>query len=195
LFCGGTTGAEALVLLGRAGLQVHSNLHKKGELKIAGTEELGGHVLLDLGDDVFTQGRPHPMIEPALRNERLAVELEDPAVGLLLFDLVLGHGSHDDPAGVLVDGVRDALATRKHLAAIASITGTDGDPQGFATQRQKLVDAGIVVMPDNRWASLLAAAVLAPRAAKPRKPAKRAARGPQPRKKSGAASARRGDRR
>ena len=170
LFCGGTTGAEALVLLSRAGLSVRSNLHKKGDLKVSGTERLDGHVLLDLGDDVFTQGRPHPMIEPALRNERLAIELEDESVGVLLFDLVLGHGSHEDPAGVLVDVVREALAKRRHLVAIASITGTDADPQGFDDQRQKLVDAGIVVMPDNRWASLLAAAILAPA---PQKPGKR----------------------
>ena len=94
LFCGGTTGNEALVLLGRAGLEVRSNLHKKGPLRIDGATVVSGHVLLDLGDDLFCVGRPHPMIEPGLRNERLQLEMADPEVGVLLFDVVLGHGSH-----------------------------------------------------------------------------------------------------
>jgi len=109
------------------------------------------------------------MIEPLIRNERLAVELADLTAGVLLFDLVLGFGSHDDPAGVLADGVGRALKKNPRLVAIASITGTDLDPQGFAAQQQKLEDAGLVVMPDNRAAALLAAAVLKPALPKPKR--------------------------
>ncbi len=161
LFCGGTTGAESLVLLGRAGLAIKSNLHKKGELRIEGETPEAGHVLLDLGDDIFTRGRPHPMIEPVLRNERLMLEGADPDAGLLLFDCVLGYGSHDDPAGLLADGVTE-LRRKLGFAipAIASITGTDLDPQDFHGQKKKLEDAGILVASDNRKAALLAAAVL-----------------------------------
>jgi len=160
LFCGGTTGHEALAILSRAGLSVFSNLHKKGELRIDGTTAAQGHVLLDLGDDVFTQGRPHPMIDPELRNERLEVELNDKRVGLLLFDVVLGFGSHPDPAGVLAAAVTKAKKKRKNLVAIASITGTAGDPQNFTAQLRALEQAGIVVMPDNRQAAELAAQML-----------------------------------
>jgi hypothetical protein len=162
LFCGGTTGQEALALLGRAGLEVRSNLHKKGPLRIEGTTPVRGHALLDLGDDVFTVGRPHPMIEPVLRNERLALEVADPEVGLLLFDCVLGFGSHPDPAGVLAEGVEEARAAARGraLTAIASITGTPGDPQDYDGQLRSLTAAGIVVEPDNRRAAALAAAVL-----------------------------------
>jgi len=159
LFCGGTTGAESLVLLGRAGAEVYSNLHKKGPLSVKGTEDVDGHLLLDLGADEFTQGRPHPMIEPALRNERLEVDMGDDRVGLLLFDVVLGYGSHDDPAGLLVEGVEAARAKRD-VVAIASVTGTDFDPQDARAQARKLEAAGIVLMPDNRVASQLAAAVI-----------------------------------
>ncbi len=168
LFCGGTTGQEALAMLGRAGLEVRSNLHKGGALRIDGSE-LGapadggsGHVLLDLGDDLFTRGRPHPMIEPALRNERLALEVADPAVGLLLFDCVIGYGSHADPAGVLAAGVREARARAapRALVAIASVTGTADDPQDFQAQVRALEAADVVVAPDNRAAAALAAAVL-----------------------------------
>ncbi len=164
LFCGGTTGQEALVLLSRAGMEVRSNLHKHGALRVDGTESVRGHVLLDLGDDVFTRGRPHPMIEPELRNERLAVEMGDPDVGLLLFDCVLGYGAHPDPAGVLAEGVnraRDTARTRgRDLVAVASVTGTPDDPQDSRAQTLALEAAGIVVAADNRAAAALVAAAL-----------------------------------
>jgi len=162
LFCGGTTGQEALALLARAGVAVRSNLHKRGELRVAGLAPVAGHVLLDLGDDVFTRGRPHPMIEPVLRNERLAAEMADPAAALLLFDCVIGYGSHPDPAGVLAAGVEQARrrAPGRELVAIASVTGTAGDPQGYEAQVRRLADAGVTVETDNRRAALFAAAVL-----------------------------------
>lgn len=164
LFCGGTTGQEALALLTQAGLEVRSNLHKMGKLRMDGTKPVAGHAVLDLGDDVFTRGRPHPMLEPVLRNERLTVEMADTEVGLLLFDVVLGYGAHPDPAGVLVAGVEAARATggkrRREIVAIASVTGTPDDPQDSRAQVRKLTVAGIVVVPDNRQAASLAAAVL-----------------------------------
>jgi hypothetical protein len=129
---------------------------------VDGVEPVPGNVLLDLGDDVFTRGRPHPMIEPALRNEHLAVEMVDPAAALLLFDCVIGYGSHVDPAGVLAGGVDQARrhAPGRELVAIASVTGTDGDPQGYEAQVRRLADAGVTVETDNRRAALFAAAVL-----------------------------------
>jgi succinyl-CoA synthetase alpha subunit len=160
LFCGGTTGAEALVLLTRAGLVVKSNLHKTGPSKIDGASVVRGHALVDLGDDIFCVGRPHPMIEPGLRNERLALEMEDPEVGVLLFDVVLGYGAHADPAGVLVQGVLAARQRKPNLVVLASVTGTEADPQCLSVQARTLESAGIVVMPDNRRAAEAAAHVI-----------------------------------
>lgn len=159
LFCGGTTGHEALILLERSGLEIKSNLHKSGPHRVDGLKSVAGHAVFDMGADEFTQGRPHPMIAPALRNERLAVEVEDPNAGILLFDCVLGYGSHDDPAGVLAEGVKEATAKRSDLVAIASVTGTDLDPQGFHGQQRKLEEAGVVVLPDNRQAVEFAVAL------------------------------------
>jgi hypothetical protein len=164
LFCGGTTGQEALAILTRHGPGISSNLHKEGPLYTDGTRALHGHGLLDLGADEFTVGRPHPMIEPSLRNERLAVEMADSTVGVLLFDCVLGYGSHGDPAGVLAGGYTKAcdLAARegRGIVGIVSVTGTGGDPQGYGAQVRRLRDAGLVVAPDNSRAALLAAALL-----------------------------------
>jgi len=155
LFCGGTTAHEALTILARAGLAVSSNLKTANA-----ASQTGGNSLLDLGADEFTQGRPHPMIEPSLRNERLIEEIANPDVGLLLFDLILGFGSHADPAGVLAEGVDAARKDGREIVAIASITGTDDDPQDFGLQQRKLEGAGIVIAPDNRAAAQLAAAVM-----------------------------------
>ena len=164
LFCGGTTAHEALSLLTRHGFEVLSNLFKDGPLRIDGTKHESAHVILDLGSDEYTAGRPHPMIDPILRNERLLLEMQDPRVGLLLFDLILGYGSHDNPASILAEGVRQAReVAREHereIVAVASITGTPSDPQGFDTQRRYLEDAGVVVMPDNFRAASLVAAIL-----------------------------------
>ena len=127
LYCGGTLAAEAEILLGHAG------------------------ECIDLGDDEFTRGRPHPMIEPELRNEHIRTALNEPAIGVLLFDLVLGFGAHADPAGVLIDGLK---GSRK--VSIASVTGTEQDPQGFSRQVAKLRAAGVHVAPSNAYAARLA---------------------------------------
>lgn len=161
LFCGGTTGNEALHVLGSHSLSIFSNLHKNGSFCVDGISPPSGHVLLDLGDDVFTQGRPHPMIEPELRNERLDLEMELPNTNLFLFDVVLGFGSHMDPAGLLAKKMNKLKEKNPNaLVAIASITGTSLDPQDFASQKEKLDKSGMVVMPSNHAAAELAAQVL-----------------------------------
>ena len=134
LYCGGTLAAEAALILRAAGAP--------GEC-------------VDLGDDRYTRGRPHPMIEPELRNEHIARAAADPTVGVLLFDLVLGYGAHPDPAGVLIAGLRGA----KQLA-IASVTGTEQDPQRWSPQVAALRAGGVHVAPSNAHAAMLAAAAV-----------------------------------
>jgi FdrA protein len=125
-----------------------------------------GHVLIDLGDDAFTRGRPHPMIEPGVRDGPLFEALADPDVGVILLDVVLGYGSHPDPAGHLAQ----ALAGRDGGALIvASVTGTDADPQPRAAQVRKLVQAGVMVADSNADAAALAIAALASRPAAERR--------------------------
>jgi FdrA protein len=129
LFCGGTLCTEAKLIVGS----------RKGD------------VFLDLGDGEYTRGKPHPMIEPELRNAHVAEAVKDPAVGMLLFDVVLGYGSHENPAGVL------AANDFKGRTVIASVTGTEQDPQGWSRQAAILRAAGIVVASSNARAAELAA--------------------------------------
>ena len=91
-----------------------------------------GHVCVDLGEDEFTQGRLHPMIDPSLRNRRILQEARDPATAVILLDIVLGYGAHPDPAGATVEAIREAqhlaAAAGRHLVFVASVCGTEGDP-------------------------------------------------------------------
>jgi FdrA protein len=154
LFAGGTLCTEAQVVFMAAGLPVASNVPVPSASSADGAT--GGHVMIDLGDDAYTRGRPHPMIEPAVRDAPLAAALADPAVGLVLLDVVLGYGGHPDPAGHLAQ----ALAGRRDGALIvASVTGTDADPQPRAAQVRKLAEAGVLVAESNADAAALAAAL------------------------------------
>ena len=139
-----------------AGINVYSNIHHKSEFILPDPLKSLEHTLIDLGDDTFTVGRPHPMIDPATRNERIAAELTDPEVAVLLFDVVLGYGSHPDPAGALVE----ALGNERQCVVVASITGTSGDYQNYEIQKQKLIDAGVLVMPSNYHAAMCAANII-----------------------------------
>ncbi|HJV11122.1 MAG TPA: acyl-CoA synthetase FdrA [Burkholderiales bacterium] len=133
LYCGGTLCSEAEIIFGRLGLS--------------------GHRFVDLGNDQYTRGRPHPMIDPELRNEHVARAMADRTVGALLVDVVLGFGSHRDPAGVL-------LKTKLSKPVVASVTGTDDDPQSRALQVARLRGAGVTVAPSNAHAAEWAAALV-----------------------------------
>ena len=111
--------------------------------------------MIDLGDDEFTRGRPHPMIEPAVRDGPLAAALADLSVGVVLMDVVLGYGGHPDPAGHLAQALG---ARRDGVAIVASVTGTDADPQPRREQVEKLEAAGVVVADSNADAAALALA-------------------------------------
>jgi succinyl-CoA synthetase alpha subunit len=123
----------------------------------------GGHGVVDLGEDVFTVGRPHPMLDGSVRRDWIVRESRDPATAVLLLDLVLGHGAHPDPAGELVPALEtarsQARAGGRGLAIVASVTGTDADPQNRSLQVARLQAAGVAVMPSNAQAARLAAAI------------------------------------
>jgi hypothetical protein len=112
-----------------------------------------GHTILDLGDDVFTRGRAHPMIDQAQRLARLAHEAEDPETGVILLDIVLGYGCNGDPGGEIaraLDEIAGELGPASGMpAVVASICGTYGDPQGYERQRAVLELAGVIVAPTN----------------------------------------------
>jgi FdrA protein len=152
LFCGGTLCSEAQLILQRSGLDVVSNAPIGG----AGRVDRNGdaHILIDLGDDRFTRGRPHPMIEPATRDALLGEALADKTVGVIMLDVILGWGIHPDPAGHLVRALKDRSGARP--AIVASVIGTEADPQVRSSQVRKLTDAGIILASSNANATEIA---------------------------------------
>jgi FdrA protein len=148
LYTGGTLAAEAKVVLSRAGVAAQ---------------------ILDLGDDEYTAGRPHPMIDPAARVQPVLEAGTRPDVGVLLVDLVLGHGASADPATPLAEAVVAARSTAaadgRELVVVGSVCGTTADPQGINAQRRILAAAGVVLHPSNAAAARYAAALTGARPA------------------------------
>ena len=152
LYSGGTLCAEGQAILSRAGLGVASNAPIPGAARLATVDadsrpSMTAHTLIDLGADEYTTGRPHPMIEPAMRTGALAEALADPTVGVVVLDVVLGTGSHPDPAAPIV-GVLDT-APPDRPPVVASVCGTELDPQDYAAQRGALERAGVFVAGSN----------------------------------------------
>jgi len=159
LYTGGTLAAEAAQLLADA-LGLHADeTHAEGYMLRS-----GGHRVIDLGDDLYTRGRPHPMIDPTLRNEMIRALADEPTYGVLLLDVVLGYGANADPAGVTARAVAEMRAARggAPITVIATLTGTDQDPQDRASQAAKLEEAGIVIAESTRTAVELALRLVQP---------------------------------
>jgi FdrA protein len=154
LYSGGTLAAEAQLILLGAQRHVASNAPVPGAQTLAVNGEATDRIL-DLGADEYTRGRPHPMIDPAARNDLLRATLADSNVSVVLIDVVLGFGAHADPAGEIARLVKAAPAEHPHV--IASVTGTEADPQVRSRQVAELESTGIVVAPSNAHAAELAA--------------------------------------
>jgi succinyl-CoA synthetase alpha subunit len=164
LFTGGTFCFETLLLLQESLGPVYSNIPLRPEYRLPDVWKSQQHTAIDMGDDLFTQGRPHPMIDFRLRNQRILHEAADPEVAVILLDVVLGFGSHMDPASELVPTITRArtLAAEqgRDLAFVGSVCGTRGDPQGLTRQEAALRQAGMLLKDSNASAARLAAALI-----------------------------------
>lgn len=157
LFSGGTLCDEAMVVASAALGPVRSNIALEPDWTLGADLRHDGHVMIDFGDDALTQGRAHPMIDQRARLDRIAVEAADPTAGVLLLDVVLGHGAHPDPAAELCPALATAHATAasdgRDLAVVISLCGTDSDPQGLIRQAEALRDVGASVHLSNSAAA------------------------------------------
>ncbi|MFO7815087.1 MAG: acyl-CoA synthetase FdrA [Halanaerobiales bacterium] len=153
LYTGGTLTSEAIVLLSEKFAEIYSNNPLKKELALKEDLKSIKNTIIDLGEDEFTRGKPHPMIEPSLRNDRIFEEIEDEEVAVILLDVVLGYGSHMDPAGEVAKAIKEAkekvAARGGYLSVVASVCGTENDPQNLQAQEEKLRQVGAKVLPTN----------------------------------------------
>jgi len=158
LYSGGTLAAEAVLLMREAVGRVYSNTSMPPFLN--DIWESRGNAVVDLGDARLTRGRPHPMIDPRPRAERVLREAADPEVAVILLDVVLGYGAHNDPAGALAPVIRQAAQAAKRagrrLSFVASVCGTPDDPQNAPQQEGCLEDAGVILGRSNAEAVRMA---------------------------------------
>ena len=159
LFSGGTLCYESLVILGDVLGPVYSNTPLDPSLAVTDPPgPPGAHVCLDLGEEEYTRGRPHPMIDPEARIEVLREQAADPSVAAIILDVVLGYGAHPDPGAELAP-VCAEIVGGGGPKVITYILGTDQDPQDLAAQRRTFTEAGCLVTETAARASLAAAAL------------------------------------
>ena len=164
LFSGGTLAYEALLILQDYLPAVYSNAPLNKKLRLADSLVSQSHTIVDLGEDEFTVGRLHPMMDNDLRIRRLVKEANDPGVAVILLDVVLGYGAHPDPASELAPVIAEVKSQAekegRYLEVVAIVCGTDEDPQSLSAQVQKLEEVGVWVDTSNdnvvRYAGRLA---------------------------------------
>ena len=160
LYCGGTLCAESFYYLQNKLKDVYSNVSHEESSMLEDVFASHGNVLLDLGDDQFTNGRPHPMMDPTIRNERILEECKDPETAVVLLDFELGYGSGADPVGGTIDTIREgkklAAEEGREVVFVTYVCGTKADSQNKAQQKKLLEDAGCMVAESNIEAVKLA---------------------------------------
>jgi len=159
LFSGGTFCYETQIILSKmlGKDRIKSNAPLSKAQRLAGANVSEGHSAVDLGEDEFTVGRLHPMLDPALRNRRIVQEARDPGTAVIYIDVVLGYGVHPNPAGAAVEAIREAQERlrrkKREVIFLAHVCGTDEDPQDASRQVDTLQQAGVIVMPSNAAAA------------------------------------------
>ena len=166
-YTGGTLCDEAMKLMIADLGHIYSNipLNPADALEDPKGGQSREHTFLDFGDDAFTIGRPHPMIDPSLRAERVVADAKDPSCAVIMTDCVIGFGSHPNPAEDLANAIRtakdEAARAGRTLCCVCAVCGTEGDPQSLSRTQQQLSDAGAVVLPSNAQATRFVSRILA----------------------------------
>lgn len=160
LFCGGTHNEETILILKKFVKDLHANVSFGGAVLLDSPHISTGNSLVDMGDEEFTKGKPHPVMDPSILNERLMKEGRDPETAVILFDMLLGYGAHEDPVGCIEDTIRNirrqAEEENRYVSMVAAITGTQLDPQKLSSQKQRLEALGVNVMESTAKAAVLA---------------------------------------
>ena len=157
IMAGGTFTFQTQQILHSSGITAYSNAPLDKKYKLDNPDHSRENSIVDMGDDHYTQGKPHPMIDGNERKRRILLESRDPQVAVLLVDFILGYGASMDPVGDLLDAIIEAKKVfnnrGEYLSVVANVCGTDGDPQDLNLQRKMLIEAGVVVFDSNAKAA------------------------------------------
>jgi len=164
LFAGGTFCYQSQQILLDSGLELFSNEPLADARKLPDPDQSVGHTLVDIGDEYYTMGKPHPMIDGTMRSLRITQEAADPEVAILLLDFILGFNASNNPVGEAIDSIlaarEEAESKNRNITFIASITGTEEDFQDLNLQKKMLEEAGVFVTRSNAAATNLCAEIL-----------------------------------
>jgi len=164
LYTGGTLMYEAMLIYRELIGNVYSNAPLSSKYKLPDPHKSFKHSVIDLGEEEFTAGRPHPMIDPTVRKLRLIEEAKDPSVAVILMDFMLGYGSHEDPAGAMIDSIEEAMRIAEEdgrsLIILGHVCGTRKDPQNLIEQERKLKKTGVQLFPSNALAVIASALIV-----------------------------------
>ena len=160
LFSGGTFVSEAQVVLPDFVGEVWSNAPLNKKFKLANSMALKGNSVIDLGEDEFTVGRPHPMIDYSLRDKMIVSEALRAEVSVILLDVVLGYGSNLRPLEDITPAIKKAFKANHGISIVASVTGTETDPQVRSRVVKGLLGRGVIVMPSNASACRFAGRII-----------------------------------
>lgn len=158
IYCGGTLAYETLLMLEKNNFEVYSNLSKLN--KVGRKDKSIKNTIIDMGDDEFTIGSPHPMIDPSKRSLRIMEEVMDSDVSIILADVCLGYASNDNLADILAEDIKQAMKIRQDLVFIVNICGSKLDYQGYDNKKKILEDSGAIVVDTNAKAVKLAMKLL-----------------------------------
>lgn len=160
IYSGGTLCYEGMLIARDCVGDVHSNVPLRDDLALINNNVSQEHTFVDMGEDEFTEGMPHPMIDTRLRKQRILKESQDENVAVILMDIVLGYGSHEDPVEEFLPVIEEAKAIAakdgRYLSFVASVCGTKKDPQNLMEQSERLSESGVIVMPSNAQAARMA---------------------------------------
>jgi succinyl-CoA synthetase alpha subunit len=164
IYSGGTLAHETLLMLKELLGEAYSNTPLSEKFALSNPNVSRENSVVDLGDEFFTAGRAHPMIDPTLRRLRLSQEARDPKVAVILLDIVLGYGSSSDPGGALQGAIREATQSHRGKgsgpAVMVHICGTETDPQSLKEQSGRLSDADAILFGSNALLAAEAALVV-----------------------------------
>jgi FdrA protein len=157
ILAGGTFCYQSQQILRKAGITIHSNNPFDRKYLLADPDRSIENTIVDMGDDFYTIGRPHPMIDGAMRKRRILAESRDPQVAVLYLDFILGYNASMDPVGEMVEAIREAKRNSRQrggtLTVVTSVCGTEADPQDLNLQMKMLQEAGALVFRSNALAS------------------------------------------
>jgi FdrA protein len=168
LYTGGTFAYETQVILDGLDIRpLYSNAPLTNTQLLQNAMKSSNHSVIDLGEEEFTKGRAHPMIDPTIRKLRIIEEASKDDVAVIVLDFVLVYGSNSDPVGSVIDAIRNAklmaAKAKRHLSIVAHVCGTQRDPQGYEESLTRLKDAGVLVLPTNAFSAIAAAGIVSKR--------------------------------